>query len=74
MEPDIITVPVGEPFKRISGLGHSRQYELLNAGELESIMIGRRRLIILESYRRLVERRQAEGKKLPRPGRQERAA
>ncbi len=52
---DRITAPVGE-FRRLAGIGHSKVYELLAAGELDSITIGRRRLIVLVSYQRLIER------------------
>ena len=52
---DRITATIPE-FRRISGIGRSRIYELLDAGELESIHIGSRRLILIDSYRRLIER------------------
>jgi hypothetical protein len=52
---DRITATIPE-FRRISGIGRSRIYELLDAGELESIYIGARRLILIDSYRRLIER------------------
>ena len=52
---DIISVTIRE-FCRISGIGRSRIYELLDAGELESVHIGARRLILIDSYRRLIER------------------
>jgi hypothetical protein len=54
LEPITATIP---EFRRISGIGRSRIYELLDAGELESIHIGSRRLILIDSYRRLIERR-----------------
>jgi hypothetical protein len=46
-------------FGQISGIGRSKIYELLDAGELESIHLGARRLIVVDSYRRLVARLQA---------------
>jgi hypothetical protein len=58
MEPfsdRIITAPVAE-FCILSGLGHTKVYELIGSGELESIKIGKRRLIVLASYRRLINR------------------
>jgi hypothetical protein len=67
MDSSIITAPLGE-FCRLAGFGRSRVYELIDAGELDSVLIGRRRLIIIESYRQLIERRKVEGQKLPRPG------
>ena len=51
----VITASIGE-FCRLSGIGRTKVYELLGDGDLESISIGRRRLIVLESYRRLIER------------------
>jgi hypothetical protein len=51
----IITAPVGE-FCRISGIGRTRVYELIGVGALDSITVGKRRLIVLDSYRRLIER------------------
>ena len=53
--PDRITVTIAE-FRRLSGIGRSRIYELLKTGELESIHIGSRRLILIDSSRRLLER------------------
>jgi len=53
-------------FCKLSGLGRSKTYELLDAGEIESIHIGSRRLIIVDSYRRLLARLQATAAKTPR--------
>ena len=67
---DIITVPVGEPFRRISGIGRSQQYELIAAGELDSVLNGRRRLILVASYRAYLDRlrdQENDGKRLPSP-------
>ena len=55
---DIITATIPE-FRRISGISRSRIYELLSAGELDSVSIGSRRLILIESYRRLIDRLRA---------------
>jgi hypothetical protein len=55
---DRITATIPE-FRRLSGIGRSRIYELLNAGELESIHLGARRLIVIDSYRRLLTKLQA---------------
>jgi hypothetical protein len=60
----IITAPVGE-FCRISGIGRTRVYELIAAGDLDSITVGKRRLIVLDSYRRLIERQR--GARAERP-------
>jgi excisionase family DNA binding protein len=45
-------------FCKITGIGRSTTYELLATGALDSLKIGRRRLIIIDSYRRLIERQQ----------------
>jgi len=50
---DIITTTVAE-FCRLSGLSRSTVYELISDGTIASIMQGRRRLIVLESWRRHV--------------------
>jgi len=57
-----ITVTIPE-FKRISGISRSRIYELLDAGELHSVHIGVRRLIIIQSYLDLIERQRAKVQK-----------
>jgi hypothetical protein len=54
-ETDPITATIPE-FRRLSGIGRSRIYELLDAGEIESVYIGSRRLILIDTYRRLIER------------------
>ena len=52
-------------FCAISNIGRSKVYELLDSGDIESIKIGKRRLIIIESYRRLIERQQATSASAP---------
>jgi hypothetical protein len=54
-DPDLITVTI-QKFIEISGLSNTTVYGLLNRGELESVNVGRRRLILLASYRRLLDR------------------
>jgi hypothetical protein len=44
-------------FKDYSGLGVTSIYDLLNKGLLKSVTIGRKRLIILESWFEIVEQR-----------------
>jgi excisionase family DNA binding protein len=55
---DRITAPIGE-FCKLAGIGRSLVYEMIGDGRLDSITIGKRRLIVLDSYRRLVERQRA---------------
>ena len=57
-DTEIITATIPE-FRRLSGISRSRIYELLDRGEIESVHIGARRLIIIDSYRRLIKRRLA---------------
>src|SRR4051812_31893615 len=68
---ELITIPVGIPFQQKTGIGRSRQFELIAKGDLESVMVGRRRLIIVSSYHayldRLRQRERGEGKRLPSP-------
>jgi hypothetical protein len=54
----IISAPVGE-FCVLSGLGRTVVYEMMGDGRLDSIKIGKRRLILIDSYRRLVEQQRA---------------
>jgi len=64
---DRITATIPE-FRRLSGIGRSRIYELLDAGEIESIYLGARRLILIDSYRRLIERQRQAGQRPARGG------
>lgn len=49
-------------FCRITGIGRSKTYELLANGALDSVKIGKRRLILMESYSRLIKRLRADEK------------
>jgi hypothetical protein len=49
--PEAVSVPV---FCQMFGLGRSRAYELINSGVLPSIKIGKRRLVRLETARRVL--------------------
>ena len=47
--------PVLHPIKRfcdVYGVGRTKAYELINAGELDTVRIGRKRLIVDASARR----------------------
>ena len=53
MEPiadRVISASINE-FCVLSGLGRTKVYELLDAGELRSIHVGKRRLVLIDSYR-----------------------
>ena len=62
---DVITATIPR-FREISGISRTRIYELLDAGELQSVHVGARRLIIIDSYRHMLTRLQAAqtGKRL----------
>jgi hypothetical protein len=47
--PVLITMPIPE-FLGASGLGRSKTYDLINEGEIQSVLVGKRRLIIVQSY------------------------
>jgi excisionase family DNA binding protein len=55
---DRITAPVNE-FAQLSGLGVSTVWAMIKDKRLEAIAIGRRRLIVIDSYRRLIEGQRA---------------
>ena len=72
---DRITAPING-FCRLAGIGRSLVYEMLGDGRLASITIGKRRLVVLDSYRRLIERQRvtsAQAAAPPTPGRKGRA-
>jgi excisionase family DNA binding protein len=63
MEPiadRVISASINE-FCVLSGLGRTKVYELLDAGELRSIHVGKRRLVLIDSYRELIKRQEAAG-------------
>jgi hypothetical protein len=67
-ERDLITVTI-KRFLEISGLSNTTVYALLNRGELESVNVGRRRLIVMASYWKLLDRQRGApaDKPLARP-------
>ncbi|MGE4323673.1 MAG: helix-turn-helix domain-containing protein [Sphingobium sp.] len=50
---DVITCSVSDAARAL-GLGRTRVYELLNSGQIESFTLGRRRLVKVNSIRKLV--------------------
>jgi hypothetical protein len=52
------TMPVPQ-FLGMAGLGKTKCYELIGSGDLETILIGRRRLVVIDSYRQMIERQRA---------------
>jgi excisionase family DNA binding protein len=51
---DALTVSVSDA-TRILGVGRTHLYQLINSGKIESVQLGRRRLIKTASLRSLVE-------------------
>jgi excisionase family DNA binding protein len=47
-EPVTITVPTAIA---LSGLGRTKLYEMISSGEIESVLVGTRRLIVFASLR-----------------------
>lgn len=64
MEP--IAVPLRE-LARAEKMSPTRLYELIDAGEIDTFLDGNRRKVVVDSYRRYVERQvvATAGKKLP---------
>jgi hypothetical protein len=50
-----ITMPL-EAFMATSGMGRTKLYQLLAAGELQSVTIGKKRLVVVQSYLDFVDR------------------
>lgn len=48
LDPVTVTVPVA---LRLSGLGRTKLYELLQSREIESVRVGKRRLIVFASLK-----------------------
>ena len=45
-----------EEFCEIAHVGHSRGYEFLNLGDVKSVLVGRRRLVLIQSWYDYLER------------------
>jgi len=45
-----------EEFCEIAHVGHSRGYEFLNSGDVKSVLVGRRRLVLVQSWYDYLER------------------
>jgi excisionase family DNA binding protein len=56
IDPIAITVPVA---LRLSGLGRTKFYELLAKREIESLRVGARRLVVFESLKAFLTKREA---------------
>jgi predicted DNA-binding transcriptional regulator AlpA len=54
-----LTVPLGE-FVELSGIGRTAVYKMMQSGELKSVTLGKKRMVIVASYRELLERAMRE--------------
>ena len=54
LEPLTVRIPVAV---QLTGIGRSKIYELISAGELDTVKIGASTLITVASLRRLVQKR-----------------
>jgi hypothetical protein len=59
MEPHPITQPIRK-FARDQNVSPTRVYEWDAEGEIETVLIGSRRHVVLDSYRSMIARRMAE--------------
>lgn len=57
-EPDVLCVRVATAMKML-GIGKTKIYELIASGELETVRLGRRTLVVLASIEALFERLRA---------------
>lgn len=53
LEPLTVRIPVAV---RITGIGRSKLYELIKAGDLDTVKVGAATLVTMTSLRRLTER------------------
>jgi len=59
--PDPLCLSVRDACRELGGLGRSTLYELLAKGEIDSMRVGARRLVVTASLRAFVERQLAAG-------------
>jgi hypothetical protein len=62
--PVTISMPVDEFFKA-TGLKSTQGYELFNTGEVDTFTVGRKRLVVLDSWYRYIERNRGTPAKAP---------
>lgn len=67
--PTVAPLTLNVPdFRKLSGIGKSSIYKLIEEGHLESVMVCGRRLIIVASYERYIETQKQRGfSKRPSP-------
>jgi hypothetical protein len=52
VEPVALTIPNAQ---RMTGIGRTRLYDLMGSGAIDSIKVGKRRLVLVASIHRFVE-------------------
>jgi hypothetical protein len=57
---DAITASIGKFAREIANLGESTVWGMIARGELETINIGKRRLVVVESYRKRIDELKAK--------------
>jgi hypothetical protein len=57
--PDPLTAPIPKFAREIAHVADSTVWAMISRGELETISIGRRRLVVVESYRQLIAKKLA---------------
>lgn len=58
IKPEIRPITVRIPIAvKMTGIGRSKLYELIGAGEIETIKVGSSRLVIVKSLRAFIERK-----------------
>jgi hypothetical protein len=57
---DPITAPVPKFAREIAGVSESTAWQWIKDGKIETVAIGARRLVVVESYRRLVAQKLEE--------------
>ena len=62
MMTDLITARIDE-FSRLTGLHRNTIYRMLERGELRSVKLGGCRLILMDSYRELLQRASEEAER-----------
>lgn len=55
-----LVCPVSHAKRMLKGYSHQRVYDLINDGTLQSYKEGRRRFLVVDSIRRLIEKRLLE--------------
>jgi hypothetical protein len=63
-EDKIVTATVTQ-FIKMTGLGKTKTYELINSGALETAKLGTLRLVLMDSYYRLLDRHRVVPKRHP---------